>query len=194
MSIRIPSSAQASDDAVAGLLPQSNFPAIGRSRRGTKAMMARLIWLPENWLAGELAYRKFGINVGAQGPTMNQSVHQLLQIILQGFTWFLKTIEALWVWSWAQITAAFNMSWGNMPGWKIAVALIAMAILIALLFVMFRQALAAFGKIAAAFWTMAVTASGLLAFVVTAGLFSRGIQWVVASVPDHFWEKFLSSS
>jgi len=41
---------------------------------------------------------------------------------------------------------------------------------------------------------MAVTASGLLAFVVTAGLFSRGIQWVVASVPDHFWEKFLSSS
>jgi hypothetical protein len=69
-----------------------------------------------------------------------------------------------------------------------------MAILIALLVVMFRQALAAFGKIAAAFWTMAVTASGLLAFVVTAGLFSRGIQWVVASVPDHFWEKFLSSS
>jgi hypothetical protein len=26
---------------------------------------------------------------------------------------------------------------------------------------------------------------------VVAGLFSRGVQWVVASVPDHFWEKFL---
>jgi hypothetical protein len=194
MSTRIPSSVQASDDAVASLLPQSNFPAIGRAGGEPKPMMARLIWLPGNRLGGELAYRRIGINVGAQGPTMNQSVHQLLQIILQGFTWFLKTIETLWVWSWAQITAAFNMSWGNMPGWKIAVALIAMAILIVLLFVMFRHALAAFGKIAAAFWTMAVTASGLLAFVVTAGLFSRGIQWVVASVPDHFWEKFLSSS
>jgi hypothetical protein len=189
MSIRIPLGAQPSDDALAGLLPQSNFPAIGCSARGTKSHDRAF-----NLVAGELACRGIGINVGAQGPTMNQSVHQLLQIILQGFTWFLKTIETLWVWSWAQIAAAFNMSWGNMPGWKIAVALIAMAILIALLVVMFRQALAAFGKIAAAFWTMAVTASGLLAFVVTAGLFSRGIQWVVASVPDHFWEKFLSSS
>jgi hypothetical protein len=28
-------------------------------------------------------------------------------------------------------------------------------------------------------------------FVVVAGLFSSGFQWVVASVPDHFWEKFL---
>jgi hypothetical protein len=189
MSIRIPLGAQPSDDALAGLLPQSNFAAIGCSARGTKSHDRAF-----NLVAGELACRGIGINVGAQGPTMNQSVHQLLQIILQGFTWFLKTIETLWVWSWAQIAAAFNMSWGNMPGWKIAVALIAMAILIALLVVMFRQALAAFGKIAAAFWTMAVTASGLLAFVVTAGLFSRGIQWVVASVPDHFWEKFLSSS
>jgi hypothetical protein len=24
-----------------------------------------------------------------------------------------------------------------------------------------------------------------------AGLFSRGFQWVVASVPDNFWEKFI---
>jgi hypothetical protein len=38
---------------------------------------------------------------------------------------------------------------------------------------------------------MAVTVFGLVAFVVVAGLFSRGLQWVVASVPDHFWEKFL---
>ena len=29
------------------------------------------------------------------------------------------------------------------------------------------------------------------AFVVMAGVFSRGIQWMVASVPDHFWDKFL---
>jgi|SRR5580704_136343 hypothetical protein len=122
---------------------------------------------------------------------MNQSVHQLLQLILQGFAWFLKTIERLWDWSWAQIIAAFNVSWANLPGWKIALALIAMAVLIALLAMMFRHALAAFGRIAAAFWTMAVTVFGLLAFVVVAGLFSRGFQWVVASVPDHFWEKFM---
>jgi hypothetical protein len=31
-------------------------------------------------------------------------------------------------------------------------------------------------------------ALGVLAFVVVAGLFSRGVQWVVASVPDCFWE------
>jgi CHASE2 domain-containing sensor protein len=36
---------------------------------------------------------------------MNQAVHQLLQLILQGLTWFLRTIEALWVWSWSQIAA-----------------------------------------------------------------------------------------
>jgi hypothetical protein len=122
---------------------------------------------------------------------MNQSLHQLLQLILQGFTWFLKTIEALWVWSWSQIVAAFGISWESLPVWKLAVGLIGMLILIALLVVMFRRALAAFGRIAAAFWTMAVTVFGVLIFVVVAGLFSRGFQWVVASVPDHFWEKFL---
>jgi len=122
---------------------------------------------------------------------MNQSIHQLLRLILQGFAWFLKTIEVLWDWSWSQIVSAFNLSWANLPAWKMAVGLIAMAILVALLAVMFRRALAAFGRIAAAFWTMAVTAFGVLVFVVVAGLFSRGVQWVVASVPDHFWEKFL---
>jgi Na+/melibiose symporter-like transporter len=124
-------------------------------------------------------------------PAMNQSVHQLLHLILQGFTWFLRTIETLWIWSWSQITSAFNISWGNLPAWKLAVGLIAMAILAFILVTLFRRALAAFGKIAAAFWTMAVTAIGILAFVVMAGLFSRGVQWVVASVPDHFWDKFL---
>jgi hypothetical protein len=48
-----------------------------------------------------------------------------------------------------------------------------------------------FGKIAAAFWTMAMTVFAVLALVVMAGLFSRGFQWVVASVPDKFWEKFM---
>jgi hypothetical protein len=66
-----------------------------------------------------------------------------------------------------------------------------MAILVVLLVAMFRHALAAFGKIAGAFWTMAVTVFGVLVFVIVAGLFSRGFQWVVASVPDHFWDKFL---
>jgi hypothetical protein len=122
---------------------------------------------------------------------MNQSIHQLLQLILAGFTWFLRTVEALWDWSWAQIISAFRVSWENLPAWKIAVGLIAMAILVALLVAMFRRALEAFGRIAAAFWTMAVTVFGVLLFVVVAGLFSRGFQWVVASVPDHFWEKFL---
>jgi hypothetical protein len=122
---------------------------------------------------------------------MNQAVHQLLQLILQGFTWFLRTMEELWDWSWAQIAAVFHMSWGNLPGWKILLGIVAMVVLAALLVMMFRHLLAAFGRIAAAFWAMAMTAFGILAFVVMAGLFSRGFQWVVASVPDHFWEKFM---
>lgn len=122
---------------------------------------------------------------------MNQAVHQLLRLVLEGFTWFLKTIETLWDWSWTQIMSAFNMSWANLPPWKLVVGVIAIVILAALLFVMFRRALAAFGEIASAFWTMAMTVFGVLFFVVVAGLFSRGFQWVVASVPDHFWEKFL---
>jgi hypothetical protein len=122
---------------------------------------------------------------------MNQSVHQLLRLILEGFTWLLRTIELLWDWSWSQIIAAFNLSWANLPGWKLAVGLIAIAILVVLLVAMLRHALAAFSRIAAAFWAMTVTAFGVVVFVVVAGLFSRGVQWVVASVPDHFWDKLL---
>jgi hypothetical protein len=122
---------------------------------------------------------------------MNEAVHQLLQLILQGLTWVLRTIEALWVWSWAQIAGAFGMSWGSLPAWKIALGLVVMAALAAILVVMFIRGLRAFGRIAAAFWTMAVTVFGILSFVVVAGLFSRGFQWVVASVPDDFWEKLL---
>ena len=33
---------------------------------------------------------------------MNNAVHQLVQLILQGITWVLKTAEALWIWSWTQ--------------------------------------------------------------------------------------------
>lgn len=122
---------------------------------------------------------------------MNESVHQLLRLLLQGFTWFVKTIEALWDWSWTQILSAFKISWDNLPGWKLAVGIIAILVLAALLLAMFKRVLAAFGEIATAFWTMAMTVFGVLVFVVVAGLFSRGFQWVVASVPDHFREKFL---
>jgi hypothetical protein len=122
---------------------------------------------------------------------MNEAVHQLLALILQGLTWCLKTLEALWVWSWSQIGAVFNLAWGELPSWKLALALVAILVLAAILVVLFRSGLQAFGRIAAAFWTMAVTMFGILAFVVVAGLFSRGLTWVVASVPDNFWEKFL---
>jgi hypothetical protein len=117
---------------------------------------------------------------------MKDAVHQLLQLILQGFTWVLRTIEALWIWSWTQIVSAFNMSWGNLPGWKLAVGLIAIAVLAAVLVVMFIRGMHAFRRIAAAFWTMAVTMFGLLTFMVVAALFSRGFQWVVATAPDSF--------
>jgi len=125
---------------------------------------------------------------------MNQAVHQLLQIILQAITWVLKTIEALWVWSWSQISSAFSMSWENLPAWKLAVALIAMVILATILLVLFKRGLEAFGKIAAAFWTMALTCFAIAAFVFAAGLFSRGVQWVVATIPDNFWQKFISGA
>ena len=54
----------------------------------------------------------------------------------------------------------------------------------AVLVVVAIRAWDALGRIAAAFWTMALTLFTLLAFVVAAGLFSRGFQWVVASMPD----------
>src|SRR5258707_14617320 len=104
---------------------------------------------------------------------MNQAVHQLLQLILQGLTWFLRTIEALWNWSWSQISAVFSTPWGNLPGWKIGLALVAMAVLAALLIVMIRRGLGAFRRIAPAVWTMAPPMVGVLSFVVVAGVVSR---------------------
>jgi C4-dicarboxylate transporter len=103
----------------------------------------------------------------------------------------MRTIETLWVWSWSQIASVFSMTWGNLPGWKLALGLVAMMVLAAMLVVMFMRGLRAFRRIAAAFWTMALTMVGILTFVMAAGLFSRGFTWVAASVPDNFWEKLL---
>jgi len=122
---------------------------------------------------------------------MNQSIHQLMQLVLQGIAWVLRTIEVLWTWSWSQIMLTFNMSWNNLPAWKMVLGMIAVAILAGLLFVMARRGMEAFGKIAAAFWTMVLTMVAIVGFVVVAGVTSRGFQWVVATVPDRFWEKFL---
>ena len=122
---------------------------------------------------------------------MNQAVHQLLQLILQGITWVLKTIETLWVWSWSQIVSIFNMSWGDLPAWKMAIGVVAILTLISILFVMAKHGLAAFGQIAGAFWTMTLTMFTFLSFVVIAGVVSLGFQWVVESVPDDFWQKFI---
>jgi len=122
---------------------------------------------------------------------MNQSIHQLLQLVLQGIAWVLRTIEILWTWSWIQIMAMFNMSWANLPAWKMVVGMIAVAVLGGILFTMARRGMEAFGKIAAAFWTMVLTLVAVVSFVVVAGHTSRGFQWVVATVPDRFWEKFM---
>ncbi len=120
---------------------------------------------------------------------MNQGVHQLVQLILQALTWFLRTVEVLWVWSWNQIVAAFSISFASLPPWKIVLGVVALVVLAAILVIMFRRAFETFGRIAAAFWTMAVALFGILSFVVVAALFSRGFQWVVASVPDDFWHR-----
>src|SRR5258707_1144409 len=110
---------------------------------------------------------------------------------LQGISWVLRTIESLWVWSWSQITHAFEMSWWNLASWKSMVGILFIAFLAWILFQLIKRCLAAFEKIAAAFWTMTLTVIGVLTFVVIAGAFSRGFQWVVTTVPDKFWEKFL---
>ena len=122
---------------------------------------------------------------------MNNAVRQFVQLILQGITWVLKTAEVLWIWSWSQIESVFSMSWRNLPGWKLALGLLAVAVLAAVLVGVARRAWDAFGRIAAAFWTMALTLFALLSFVVAAGLFSRGFQWVVASVPNEFWHRLI---
>jgi hypothetical protein len=115
---------------------------------------------------------------------MNNAVQQLVKLILQALAWVLNTAAALWVWSWTQITALFGMAWGDMPGWKLGVGIAVLCVLAAVLVIVAIRAWDALGRIAAAFWTMALTLVTLLAFVVAAGLFSRGFQWVVTSMPD----------
>src|SRR5579872_3781940 len=105
---------------------------------------------------------------------MNNAVHQLVHLIIQGLTWVLRTAEALWDWSWAQINSVFAMNWGNLPAWKVAVGIVAIAALAALLVIILSRAWYAFARIARAFWAMCMMLIGLLAFVVVAGLFSRG--------------------
>jgi len=122
---------------------------------------------------------------------MNDAFHQLLNLILQGLTWFLRTLEKVWVWSWTQIMSVYHMSWGNLPAWKIVIGILFLAALTAILLIMVKRGLHAFRHIAHAFWTMAVTVFGIVAFVALAGVVSLGFQWVVASVPDKFWERFI---
>jgi hypothetical protein len=123
---------------------------------------------------------------------MNDAVHQFLQLLLQGMTWLVRTAETLWIWSWTQIVAAFSMSWTDLPAWKIALGIAALAILAMMLVTMFIRGLAIFERIATAIWAMLVTAFSLLAFVVIAGAFAKGFTWVVASVPNDFWQKLVS--
>jgi hypothetical protein len=117
---------------------------------------------------------------------MNDAFHQLLQLILQGLSWFLRTLEKIWIWSWTQIMSVFHMSWDNMPAWKIILGLIFLIALAAILVMMLIRGLEAFRRIARAFWAMAVTVFGVVAFVAIAGLFSLGFQWVVTNTPNTF--------
>jgi len=123
---------------------------------------------------------------------MNDAVHQLMQVILQGVSWVLRTIERVWVWSWNQIESAFNISWGNLPAWKIVVGVVALVVVVVLLVRLLRQSMHAFRNIAEAFWTMVMAAFGVLAFVVLAGLFSRGFVYVMASVPNDVFARLVS--
>jgi hypothetical protein len=122
---------------------------------------------------------------------MNQSLRDLIQIILQGIRWALEVIVRLWEWSWTQISSAFTMPWWNLTTWKLVIGLLFMAALAYILYQLIRRCLAAFEKIATAFWTMVATMLGIITFVVIAGAFSFSFQWVVRTVPDRFWEKFL---
>src|SRR5207245_1784860 len=109
---------------------------------------------------------KHGLGKFPQEAVMNDAIHQLIQVILQGVTWVLRTIERVWVWSWGQIESAFNISWGSLPAWKVVVGVIALAAVVVILFRLLKQSLHAFRNIAEAFWTMVMGAFGLLAFVV----------------------------
>lgn len=117
---------------------------------------------------------------------MNEAVRQLVALILQGIAWLLETAEKLWSWSWQQIGSVFNLSWAELPGWKLALGLLAVAVFAGVLIALFIRGWHAFARIARAFWTMVLALFGILAFVVAAGVFSYGFQWIVAAAPDSF--------
>jgi hypothetical protein len=119
---------------------------------------------------------------------MNQAVHQFFQLVLQGAAWVLGIFETLWAWSWAQIASMFSLPWAELPGWKQALGFIALGVMIAFLVAMVLRGWEAFVRVVLAIRTTAVALFILLALVVTAALFSRGFQWVVATVPDRFWD------
>jgi len=122
---------------------------------------------------------------------MNQSIHQLLQVILYGISWVLRAIEALWVWSWSQITHAFDMSLWNLPPWKIVVGRFSLRFWPGYFANCSDVAWQLSRKMAAALWAMTLTLFGVLTIVAIVGVFLRRFQWVVTTVPDKFWENFL---
>jgi len=141
---------------------------------------------------------RYGTRIDAQDladstedGSMNNAVHQLIGVILHAMAWLLNAAAALWLWSWSQIASVFALSWGNLPPWKLAIGLVAVAVLAATLLVVALRAWDAFDRITRAFWTTMVTLLGLVSFVIMAGLFSRGFTWVVASVPDRFWQNLI---
>jgi hypothetical protein len=122
---------------------------------------------------------------------MSEAIQNFVNLVMQGVAWVLEMAAALWLWSWTQISSMFTMSWADLPGWKVALGVFAVFLFAGALIVLALRGWHAVGRIAQAFWTMALAVTGMLAFVIAAGLFSRGFQWVVATVPDNFWERYL---
>ena len=119
---------------------------------------------------------------------MNQAVHQLLQLILQGFAWVLRTIEALWLWSWTQIDSVAKISWGSLPAWKIVFGLVAIDYR--------RPAASKLARLAP--YRSSVLDDGRDRARRPGrrcdGRPSLARRWVVARVPDDFWQKLLQTS
>ena len=122
---------------------------------------------------------------------MNEAIQKFISVVMQSIAWLLETAAALWQWSWTQITSVFAMSWADLPSWKMALGVIAVLVFAGVLIALALRSWHAIGRIAQAFWTMTLAVTAMLAFVIAAGVFSRGFQWVVATVPDNFWERYL---
>ena len=122
---------------------------------------------------------------------MNEAIQQFIGVVMQGIAWLLDMAAALWLWSWAQITSVFSMSWTDLPSWKMALGVIAILVFTGVLIALAFRSWHAIGRIAQAFWTMTLAIVTMVVFVLAAGVFSRGFQWVVATVPDNFWERYL---